>query len=107
MNKHTNGDQEFSSRYWECIECGAPSTEYTDHVICLNCARGETVMSDDVVFKFYSDTNQSNAFDELQLLSLDICEQVDFDIHIGASDFNSMEDDISVIVSNYGGEESF
>ena len=62
-------------------------------------------MSNDVVFHFYSDTNQRLAYDELQLLSLDSLELDEFSILVGASDYAMLGDAIDSIVSNYGGEE--
>ncbi len=92
-------------RYWECAQCGRPSTEYTEHTLCPYCVTGENEMSSDVVFYFYSDSNQRLAFDELQLLSLDNLEWDEFSIRVGASDYAMVGDVIDSIVSTYGGEE--
>jgi hypothetical protein len=64
----------------------------------------EEPMSDVVTFEFYSDTNLGNAFDELQLMSLDILEKEDRKIIVGYEDFQAMGDSIEAIMGLNGGE---
>lgn len=61
-------------------------------------------MTDVITFEFYSDTNLSNAFDELQLMSLDVLERQGTSIVIGAPDMQAMGDSIDTIISYNGGE---
>lgn len=65
---------------------------------------GETTMSDVTTFVFYSDTNLSNALDELQLMSLDFVEQQGTSIVVGKSDMDAMNDSIGAIMGDHGGE---
>lgn len=61
-------------------------------------------MSDVVEFEFFSDTNQNNAYEELQLLALDILYKSDNLLVVGREDFAAMWDSIEAIVENNGGE---
>jgi len=97
-------DDPLFERYWECAECGAPSTEYTDHVICFECATGDSGMTGPVVFNFYSDTNQRLALDELQLLGLDDMTEDSFAIHIGQQEYDALGGSIDAIMDEYGAE---
>ncbi len=91
-------------RYWECAICGAPSTEYTDHVICFECATGDDGMTGPIVFNFFSDTNQKLALDELQLLGLDDMTEDTFAISIGQEDYDALGVAIDTIMDEYGAE---
>lgn len=62
------------------------------------------MMSDVVLFEFYSDTNLGNAYDELQLMSLDVLRKEGSRLVIGEADYQAMGDSIAAIVSENGGE---
>ena len=62
-------------------------------------------MPDITVFKFYSDTNLNNAFDELCGMVLDKVETEGTEIHVSKSDMDAMGDSILDIVNANGGEE--
>lgn len=104
MNERYPHNEAAISRYWECAECGRPSTEYTDQVICYQCATGDDAVSDAVRFDFFSDTNQKLALEELQLLSLDDMVEDTFAIYIGQSDYGQMQDSIDAIMDSYGAQ---
>ena len=89
---------------WRCLECGRPSREYTDHTICFYCATGEEPMSNVVTFEFYSDTNLHNAYDELQLMSLDLLGREGGMLVVGFEDYQAMGESIYAIVKSNGGE---
>lgn len=61
-------------------------------------------MSDVVTFRFYSDTNLGNAYDELQLMSLDMLGREGDDLVVGFEDYQAMGDSIDAIVSYNGGD---
>jgi hypothetical protein len=61
-------------------------------------------MNDVVTFEFYSDTNLEGAFDELQLMSLDVLSKEADTIAVGIDDWRAFEDSIATIVSANGGE---
>jgi hypothetical protein len=61
-------------------------------------------MSSVITFEFYSDTNLANAFDELQLMSLDSVERQGISIVVGHSDMQAMGDSIETIIAEHGGE---
>ena len=52
---------------------------------------------------FYSDTNLSNAFDELEMLQLDTLEKDGKSLKMSAQEFAEMEEPINVIVDAWGG----
>jgi hypothetical protein len=60
-------------------------------------------MTEYTVFEFYSDTNLSNAFEELQLMSPDFLEKSGTQIHLGWADFLDSEDEYLAIVAQNGG----
>lgn len=60
-------------------------------------------MNNDITFEFYSDTNLSNAFAELQLMSLGVLYSSWNEITIGFEDFMSLEGSIEAIVQENGG----
>ena len=66
---------------------------------------GEIIMPEITVFQFYSDTNQNNAFDELDGMALDEFGKVGTTIHVSQSDMAAMGDSILAIVKANGGEE--
>lgn len=103
MSRHTDNGIDFPN-YWECAACGKPSTEYTDHVLCIDCATGDDAMNDAVCFNFFSDTNQAIAMDELSLLSLDDIVEDTFSVYIGRADYDAMQEPIDAIMSSYGAE---
>ena len=61
-------------------------------------------MNDVVTFEFYSDTNLESAFDELQLMSLDVLTKEAGTILVGLSDWRAMQDSIEAIIDDHGGE---
>ena len=61
-------------------------------------------MSDVITFEFYSDTNLGNAYDELQLMSLDVLDKEGSRITVSFEDYDAMGDSIEAIVSLNGGE---
>lgn len=64
---------------------------------------GEEAMSDSI-FQFYSDTNQSNALDELEGMALDEYYKIGTTIKVSKSDMDAMGDSIEAIVKANGGE---
>jgi hypothetical protein len=60
-------------------------------------------MTEYTVFTFHSDTNLSNAFDELQLMSPDFLEKNGSEIHLGWADFTESEDEYLAIMAQNGG----
>ena len=56
------------------------------------------------VFKFYSDTNQANAADELAGMALDNFYTTGTEIHVSQLDMSAMGDSIVDIVKANGGE---
>ena len=60
-------------------------------------------MEDVVHFTFGSDTNQNNAFEELQLMSLDVLYKDGNDLVVGREDFSAMWDSIEAVVEENGG----
>lgn len=59
---------------------------------------------DEVILEFYSDSNISNAYDELQLMSLDALRKEGDRITITLDDYQSLGDSIETIVKSNGGE---
>lgn len=57
-----------------------------------------------VVFEFYSDTNLTNAYDELQLMALDELGREGDRLIVGSADMQAMGDSIEAIVDYNGGE---
>lgn len=61
-------------------------------------------MSNVVTFEFYSDTNVGNAYDELELMALDLLVRAGDEITVSFEDYQAMGDSIEAIVKYYGGE---
>lgn len=61
-------------------------------------------MTDVVTFEFYSDTNLSNAYDELEMMALDMLGRDGSQITVGFEDYQAMGDSIEAIVKFNGGE---
>jgi hypothetical protein len=61
-------------------------------------------MNDLTTFEFYSDTNISNAYDELQLMALDELVKDGNTLTITTQDMNAMGESILAIVKYNGGE---
>jgi len=61
-------------------------------------------MSDTVSFEFYSDTNIANAYDELQLMSLDMLGKEGSTLVVGRQDMQAMGPSIEAIMGYNGGE---
>lgn len=57
-----------------------------------------------LTFEFYSDTNLSNAIDELQLMSLEP-EREGSNIRITSEDMQAMGDSIEAIIAANGGSQ--
>lgn len=64
-------------------------------------------MSDTVSFEFFSDTNISNAYDELQLMSLDTLSKEGTTLYVSWQDMNEMGDSIEAIMGDNGGERIY
>jgi hypothetical protein len=62
-------------------------------------------MSDVITFEFYSDTNLGNAYDELQLMSLDMLGKDGTRLTVGREDMQAMGDSIEAIMGYNGGEK--
>ncbi|MCH7675395.1 hypothetical protein IH879_10640 [candidate division KSB1 bacterium] len=60
-------------------------------------------MSEVISFEFYSDTNQSNAYDELSMMALDI-ERDGTVLIVSRTDMDAMGDSIEAIMKYNGGE---
>ncbi len=88
---------------WCCPDCGVYTYTYTDEAVCYYCITGEEPMNNVVTFEFYSDTNLSNALDELQSMSLDVLNREATVIMVGSSDYNEMGDSIEAIIEANGG----
>jgi len=64
-------------------------------------------MSDAVCFNFFSDSNQTLAIGELELLSLADMQEDSFSVYIGKSEYASLQDSIDAIMETYGAQKEF